>query len=187
MTTLLVRIEQRWGDLAQAAMDRMRAGWWRARGAHLGAKTRVGTRCNIQRPWLLTTGERVQIEHGSHVKIVDDQAQVSLGAATFIGFGTELDVALELRVGRHVLIAPGCFITDHAHRHALGRPIDSQGTVSRAVRIGDDVWLGARVVVLPGVTIGDGAIVGAGAVVTRDVPAGTVVTGVPARIVRHRT
>ena len=53
------------------------------------------------------------------------------------------------------------------------------------IHIGSDVWFGARVTVVPGITIGDGAIIGAGSVVTKDVPARTVVAGVPARVIRE--
>jgi acetyltransferase-like isoleucine patch superfamily enzyme len=176
-----------WPAWLSAAMDRARAAWWRLRGARLGAKTRVGGGCVIRAPGLLSTGARVQIEHAVHIKIAGGQGRLVLGEQTFVGFGTELDVALELRIGKHVLIAPGCFITDHQHRHARGAPIAAQGLDCRAVRIGDDVWLGAHAVVLPGVSIGDGAIVGAGAVVTRDVAAQTIVAGVPARPIGMRT
>jgi acetyltransferase-like isoleucine patch superfamily enzyme len=121
-----------------------------------------------------------------YLKTVGDTARITLGEHAFIGFGTELDIALELNVGRHALIAPGCFITDHVHARRAGTRIDDQGTDSRAVVIGDDAWLGAHAVVLPGVRIGEGAVVGAGAVVTRDVPAGAIVAGVPARVIGQR-
>ncbi len=186
MTSIISGIEQRWGSLGHTAADRIRAQWWRLRGASIGAKSRVGHGCVIERPWRLQVAPQVQIEHGVHIKIVDDGARLSLGTRTFLGFGTELDIAQELRVGAHVLIAPGCFITDHSHRHAWGETIDQQGNECRAVHIGNDVWLGARAIVLPGITIGDGAIVGAGAVVTRDVAAGSIVAGVPARLIGHR-
>jgi acetyltransferase-like isoleucine patch superfamily enzyme len=166
--------------------DRLRAAMWRLRGARIGPKSRIGRNCVITRPQGLSTGERVQLEHGVYLKMVGDEAAIAIGAHSFVGFGAELDVALELRIGSHVLIAPGCFITDHGHAHRAGAPIDTQGNVARAVRIGDDVWLGAHAVVLPGVSIGDGAVVGAGAVVTRDVPAGAIVAGVPARVIRQR-
>ncbi|HSH88949.1 MAG TPA: acyltransferase [Ramlibacter sp.] len=187
MTTLLARIEARWGGPARTALERWRAQLWRLRGARLGAKTQVGVRCVIEQPWRLASGERVRIEHGAYIKLVGAQASVTLGDATFIGCGCELDISQALTIGSHVLIAPGCFITDHGHRHAAGVHIDAQGVDARPVRIGNDVWLGARVVVLPGVTIGDGAIVGAGAVVTRDVAPGAVVAGVPAVPIGRRS
>jgi acetyltransferase-like isoleucine patch superfamily enzyme len=178
---------RRRAELLRTAFDRLRAIAWRVRGASLGPKTRVGRQCMLETPGGLSTGARVQIEHGVHIKLVEDDARLTLGAGTFIGFGTELDVALHLEIGHHVLVAPGCFITDHSHRHAAGKLIASQGRECRIVRIGDDVWLGAHAVVLPGVTIGDGAIVGAGAVVTGDVAAGSIVAGVPARIIGRRS
>ena len=65
-------------------------------------------------------------------------------------------------------------------------PVHLQGMFSKPVRIGANSWLGTRVIVQPGVTIGDGVIVGSGAVVTRDVPAGHVAAGVPARVKKKR-
>jgi acetyltransferase-like isoleucine patch superfamily enzyme len=162
--------QRRFGATAAVGWDRLRAFGWTLRGARLGAKARIGRSCIIDRPWTLSTGERVQVEHAVYLKAVDDSARIVLGEHTFIGFGTELDVALTLTIGRHVLIAPGCFITDHAHARRAGTRIDDQGTNARAVMIGDDAWLGARVVVLAGVRIGDGAIV----------------AGVPARVIGQR-
>lgn len=170
----------------EVAADRLRASWWRWRGARLGPKCRIGGGAIVTRPECVTSGERLQVERGAYLKIVDGAARVELGAFTFIGFGTELDIAGSLRVGAHVLIAPGCFITDHRHRRRAGVLLDAQGNECRPVVIGDDAWIGAHAVVLPGVTIGAGAIVGAGAVVTRDVPAGAIVAGVPARPIGQR-
>jgi acetyltransferase-like isoleucine patch superfamily enzyme len=176
---------RRLGELLEVACDRARAAWWRARGAKLGPKARVGAGAAITQARCLAAGERVQVERGAFLKF-SQGARVSLGAYTFIGFGAELDIALELEIGDHVLVAPGCFITDHAHRHAAGALLDAQGNEAAPVRIGDDAWIGAKAVVLAGVTVGAGAIVGAGAVVTRDVPAGAIVAGVPARVIGQR-
>lgn len=182
----LALFERRFGERIAVACDRLRAAVWRARGASLGPKTRIGRGCTVTRPWTIASGQRVQIEHDAYLKTVDDAARITLGEHAFIGFGTELDIALELHVGRHALIAPGCFITDHTHGRRAGSLIDEQGIDARAVVIGNDAWLGAHAVVLPGVRIGEGAIVGAGAVVTRDVPVGAIVAGVPARIIGRR-
>lgn len=91
-----------------------------------------------------------------------------------------------LSVGDHTLFGEGVSI--HDDNHVAGRgpePIASRGFEARPITIGANVWVGAKAVILLGVRIGDNAVVGAGAVVTRDVPACTVVAGVPARIIRE--
>lgn len=178
---MLAGLEQHMSPVIAVLGDRMRAVWWRVRGASLCKKVRIGARCVLYRPWCLVVGARCQFEHDVFVKITNDAARVVLGSEVFMGRGVELDISFGLTIGNHVLIAPGYFITDHAHRTAAGATIASQGCVGAPVKIGDDVWLGANAVVLAGVTIGSGAVVGAGAVVNRDVPPMTVVAGVPAR------
>ena len=84
------------------------------------------------------------------------------------------------------MIGPACYITDHDHGTACDRPIRQQSLVSAPVVIEDGAWLGAHAIILKGTRIGKGAIVGAGAVVTRDVPAGAIVAGSPARIIGWR-
>ena len=138
------------------------------------------------RPWCLLTGERIQLEDQVYIKITGDKARVELGSEVFIGYGAELDISESLTVGNHVLIAPGCFITDHHHKRGAHDRISAQGCESAQVVIEDDVWLGANAVVLPGIRIGKGAIVGAGAVVTHDVETLAIVAGVPARVIGKR-
>ena len=88
---------------------------------------------------------------------------------------------------RRALIADGVYISDFDHKFAdLDRPIKDQGIAKARVRIERDVWLGTKVTVCRGVVIGDGAVVGANAVVTRDLPPFAVAVGVPARIIRDR-
>lgn len=169
------------------AFDRTRAAFWRVRGANVAAKVRVGASCRITRPWCLSVGQRVQFEHDVFVKITDDAARLTLGGHVFVGCGTEFDVSKSVIIGNNVLIAPGCFITDHTHLHRAGASIASQGCESTPVVIGDDVWLGAHSIVLAGVTIGQGAIVAANSVVTGNVDAMTIVAGSPARFVGART
>jgi len=93
-----------------------------------------------------------------------------------------------IRIGKGTMIGPNCVITD-SDFHAPWPPETRLTTPAcerdRDVTIGDDVWLGMRCIVLKGVTIGDGAIVAAGSVVTRDVPPATIVAGTPARVVRQ--
>lgn len=183
---MLTGLEKIFGGYLAVLGDRMRAAWWSARGAALGGKTRIGHGCSIERPWRLSAGGRVQLEHQVFIKITSEVAHVRLGDKVFIGYGTELDISDSLTLGNHVLVAPGCFITDHHHRHGAHDRISAQGCTSAPVVIEDDVWLGVKAVVLPGIRIGKGAVVGAGAVVTHDVDAMTVVAGVPARVIGKR-
>lgn len=90
-------------------------------------------------------------------------------------------------IGDKVRIATGCVIIPANHTFAdVNLPIMSQPESRRGIRIDDDVWIGARVVVLDGVTIGRGAVVGAGSVVTRNVAPWSVVAGSPATLVKRR-
>ena len=90
-------------------------------------------------------------------------------------------------IGADTLIGPGVRIISYQHRYARGATIHSQPVDAQPIRIGCDVWLGANAIVLAGVTIGDGAVVAAGAVVREDVPAYTVVAGVPAAVKKARS
>ena len=91
-------------------------------------------------------------------------------------------------IGNNVMMAPDCIIYVRNHESSrLDIPMCEQGsTEERPVVIGNDVWIGGRVIILPGVKIGDGAIIGAGSVVTKDVSEYDVVAGNPARVIKNR-
>jgi len=166
---------------------RLRAWLARLRGVRAGAKCAIGPRLQLRNARGIRLGARVEIEHDVYLKLVTSEARLSVGGYTFIGAGCEIDVAASVTIGAHTLLAPGVFITDHAHNHARAQRLDEQGSRSAPVTIGDDVWLGAKAVVLAGITVGDGAVVGAGAVVTKDVEPYTIVAGVPARVIGKRS
>ena len=89
-------------------------------------------------------------------------------------------------IGDDTLVGPGVRIISYQHRHSRAATIRSQPVDARPIRIGRDVWLGANSVILAGVSIGDGAVVAAGAVVREDVPAYAIVAGVPATVRKTR-
>lgn len=116
------------------------------------------------------------------------------GACIELGEGCQLSGtsitarSQKIRLGRQVLVAPNCIITDsdfHAPWPPEARATDPGMERDRPVDIGDYVWIGLNSIILKGVTIGDGAIIGAGSVVTRDVPPFCLAVGVPARVVRQ--
>lgn len=112
---------------------------------------------------------------------------LSLGDRSGIGVNASLHGTII--IGHDVMMGPDVVI--YSQNHQFSRtdvPMNRQGfQPERPVIIGDDVWIGARAILLPGVTIGSGAIIGAGAVVTKDVPEQAIVVGNPARVVRSRT
>jgi acetyltransferase-like isoleucine patch superfamily enzyme len=114
-------------------------------------------------------------------------ARVRIGAGTFLNLGVMV-AALELvEIGDHCMFANGCFVTDADHRFDdLQRPITWQGFTSKGpTRVGDNVWCGANVVITSGVTVGERCVIGANAVVTRDLPAFSIAAGAPAKVIRE--
>ena len=91
-----------------------------------------------------------------------------------------------VRIGSHVNLAQGITVTALNHNFAdKDLRIDEQGVSTVPVTIGDDIWIGANAVILPGVTIGNHSVVAAGAIVTKDVPPHSLVAGVPAKIIKE--
>jgi acetyltransferase-like isoleucine patch superfamily enzyme len=113
---------------------------------------------------------------------VVEGAHLTLGGG-YANHGVALVCFQEIAIGRDVAIGPEVFIRDSDSHIITG----SGRSSTEPIRIGDRVWIGARAVILKGVTIGDGAIVAAGSVVTKDVAPGTLVGGVPAKFIREAT
>lgn len=138
-------------------------------------------RARLLRELLGDIGENVAIRPPFHC---DYGSNISIGAGTFVNFGcVMLDVAA-IRIGAACQVATGVHIVTATH------PIDPEPRrlgweSAEPITLGDNIWLGSGVVVCPGVKIGHDTVVGAGAVVTRDLPAGVVVAGVPARVLRE--
>jgi acetyltransferase-like isoleucine patch superfamily enzyme len=114
--------------------------------------------------------------------VLGDRVHIGAGCYVWGGPGRGRVV-----LGDDVLMAPGVMLTAANYRFNDGGPVTEQAMDEADIIIGRDVWLGYGVVVLPGVTIGDGAIVGAGTVVRKNLPAGAIAVGNPARIVGQRS
>lgn len=112
--------------------------------------------------------------------------ELEIGDDSSLGINCRLP--FDLKVGKDVMMGPDVIVIGENHRFAsLDVPMHAQGNKEYPpVRIEDDVWIGARAIILPGITIGKGAIIGAGAVVTKDVPAFAICNGNPAHVVRFR-
>lgn len=112
---------------------------------------------------------------------------VRIGARSYLGPFFSIQCVSEVTIGRDCLFGNFVSVVDNDHGFAASEPINVQALRASPIRIGNDCWLGEKSTILRGVTIGDHAIVAAGALVRADVAAYTIVAGVPARVVSKRT
>lgn len=112
--------------------------------------------------------------------------KIYIGAHTYINRHTFLDATLSLNIGMYCGIGPNCYITDHDHGLDLTFAPLQQPMVSSPTKIGDRVWVGANVTILKGVNIGNDAVIGAGSVVTKDIPEKAIAVGNPAKVIKYR-
>ena len=152
-------------------LERIAHWLWRQRGK--GSLQRIGqrgTNCEISLPIHISIPERLQL--GSHVYLGPD-CWLSTYAPITIGDGTIFGPRVKIFTG------------NHRYENETALPYD-EVTLAKAVRIAENVWVGADVMILPGVQIGEGAVLAAGSVVTKDVPKGAVVGGNPAKVLKFR-
>ncbi|MEW5746923.1 MAG: acyltransferase [Nitrospirota bacterium] len=132
-------------------------------------------------------GDRVHLLRDTVIATGDGGA-ISIGADTYIQPRCQImGYKGPIRIGCGVQIAPHCALYSYNHRFEPGEFIRLQPlTTKGGITVGDDAWLGFGVIVLDGVRIGRGAVIGAGSVVTRDIPDHAIAAGVPARVIRMR-
>lgn len=125
-------------------------------------------------------GKNVDI--GRHISF---SSKVSMGDNSSIGDNAYISGTLT--IGENVMIAANCAFI--AYNHGSSRtdiPMNQQGAIEKPIVIDDDVWIGYGVTILPGVHIGKGSIIAAGAVCTKDIPEYVVAGGIPAKVIKHR-
>lgn len=146
-----------------------------------GSKIRCSARLDIFPFHRLSIGRRTIIE--SRVTLNNGVGDIVIGDSSRIGIGSTLIAPVE--IGNDVHLAQNIVISGLNHNYKdPGRTIHEQGVSRSLVRIEDDVWIGANVVVTAGVTIGHHSVVAAGSVVTHDVAEFSVVAGVPAKMIK---
>ena len=139
----------------------------------------------------IKVGKGSSIHKGTVVSIAshDIKSSILIGENTYIGENNNLRAADGIiEIGNGCLISQGITMVTSNHGIEGRVPITQQPWVSKKgkISIGDNVWIGANSVILPDITIGEGAVVAAGAIVTKDVPPFAIVAGIPAKIIKYR-
>jgi acetyltransferase-like isoleucine patch superfamily enzyme len=162
--------------------------WWTLRNVgSKGKDIHVDSNVKLLRhPERISLGNKVMLKEGAKICPTHAKAKITIGDWTTIGYNVCIFSKSEIFIGNNCLIAPFCYFVDSDHGTNLGSIIREQPMETLPINIGDDVWLGAGVIVTKGVNIGSGAIVAAGSVVTKDIPPNTIFAGTPAKFVRNR-
>jgi acetyltransferase-like isoleucine patch superfamily enzyme len=173
--------------------DKIYTGYVERRFAHFGNSIVMWKPYHLMGEQYVSIGDNCIVEPNTQLtarKIGNTDPSIRIGNNCLLRYGTHITATNNITIGDNLLTGTNVFITDNSHgetnRLSLEmsprtRPIISKGKVC----IGNNVWLGNNVCILPKVTIGDGVIVGANSIVAHDVPPYTIVGGIPARIIHQ--
>jgi acetyltransferase-like isoleucine patch superfamily enzyme len=166
---------------------------WRRLLTTAGRRWTTGGMVFFGRRLELQISRRAEVRFGRFVWIGDGskirchEGTVEIGDKTVMGQECTISAYQRVRIGEQCVIADRAMFIDFDHGVVeVDRPIRLQGIYKRDVEVGSNVWIGYGACILRGVRVGDNAIVGTSAVVTKDVPANAVVAGIPARVIRMR-
>ena len=163
--------------------------YWFARWLPASETKVIGPYCRKIRAFLCSflfhkVGININVEHNARFH---SGASIAIGDNS--GIGINCRIPSNLSVGKNVMMGPDVVILAKNHNFSdITIPMIQQGySEAEKVIIKDNVWIGARAIILPGISIGTGSIVGAGAIVTKDVPPSAIVGGNPAKIIKFRS
>ena len=169
--------------------SRVRLFLYRALGMRMGIRNRMegGGRC--RRLVQIRIGDFNAFTQGCWLWPEDtdhDGLRIQIGNRNYFNRNVMIDACGSVTIGDDNMFGPDIYITDSNHTWGSGKSPGSEPMRKGTIRIGSRCWIGAKAVLLSGVELGDGCVVGAGAVVTRSVPPGVVVAGIPARPLKPR-
>jgi acetyltransferase-like isoleucine patch superfamily enzyme len=157
-------------------------------GGSIGKNVKIfeGVKMALKKGCPITVGDNVSIEKGVVIS-TSERGKINIGNNVYIGEYSVLTSNKEIEIGDNVFISPHSDIVDFNHIYQdRSIPVNRQGVTTKKITIQEDVWIGSGCKILMGVTVGKGAVVGAGSIVTKDVPSYHVVAGNPAKTIKER-
>jgi acetyltransferase-like isoleucine patch superfamily enzyme len=175
----------RWYQRSRLPWNRVRLHAELARREAFARGPMHGNVLEMLRAGRLTIGPHAYFEPG--VWLTSDTGRIAIGGGSFLNLNVMIAAVESVSLGEHCMLANGCLVTDGNHRFDdFDKPVPWQGfTTKGPVALGDNVWLGANVVVTSGVTIGRRSVIGANSVVIGDIPEFSIAAGAPAKVLKR--
>ncbi len=181
-----MRIERVLLKTPRGLMSRLRLSLCRALGMRMGKKNRMEGGGRFRRLNQIEIGDFNDFTQGCCLLPEDkasESVRIRIGSRNYFNRNVLIDAYGLIKIGSDNLFGPDVYITDSNHRFGMDIAPGLMPMDAGQVTIGNRCWIGAKAVILKDVTLGDGCVVGAGAVVTKSFPEGSVVAGVPARLI----
>lgn len=165
--------------------------WICTRLAYCGKNVQINAPKVFGHPELMSIGDNTVVLDGarfqSYPELVDDEPRILIGKNCFLGYRLCILAGANVTIGNDVLMASD--ITLCSHNHGMNPedtvPYMNQSLICEPINIGDNCWIGDKVIIVAGVTIGRGSVVGAGSVVTKNIPDYCIAVGNPARVIKQ--
>lgn len=172
-------------DMLNAGMAALRARWYFRHADSLGPRVRLWGRPYVYSAGDIYIEDRVQLV--STVVPLEIHAgpdgTLEIGERTYINYGCSISASKHIKIGANCSIGTYCMLMDNDFHH-IDPERRNERPESKPIILEDNVWLGGRVIVLRGVTIGKDSVIAAGSVVSKDIPSGVIAGGVPAKVIR---
>ncbi len=172
----------RLANAPSAIVERLAAAWWLRDCNEVGANARCAFKPDINNRGTISVGSGARIRSAFVPTAITchEGAEIRIGKKVWINYGVMLHARRSVRIANNVWIGELAIISDTCFPGVLGQA-PAVGDEAAPIEIGENVWIAARVTVLPGTTIGAGAVIGAGSIVGGRIPPGVIAMGIPAR------
>lgn len=155
--------------------------------AYLGRNVFIEENVKLMRyPRNISINDNIIIKEGARICACNDKAKISIGTNTTVGYHTFIFASSKISIGADCMIAPFVYVVDSDHGIDRSQKMNEQPNQTAPIIIGNDVWIGTGAKILKGVTVGDGAVIAAGAVVKDNVEPYSIVGGIPAKKISER-